>query len=276
MESRGDRDQKDASGEAHPARGQGPTPARSNASRAWAWAVTWIVLATLLVGAALYVFTSLLKVPGQVARGGKELVQGLSTVAEAFRTGTVTTRFLSHATEVTGSNRLQFATLDQVEIFERTDEATVLWGQLALPDLVVEARAPVQYTYYLDLQGAWRFVLEDERIYVLAPPIRFNKPAVDASEIQYTVREGSLLRNEEEAMARLKSGITWMSVARARENIGLVRELARRETRRFVEAWLKPSFGDGDHYVVEVVFADEEAPAALPADAVEGPTVTVE
>lgn len=222
-----------------------------------------MVVAALLVGATLYVFTSLLRVPADVARGGKELVRGLATVAEAFRSGSVTTRFLSHATEVTGSNRLQFATLDQVETFERTDEATVLWGQLALPDLVVEARAPVQYTYYLDLNGAWRFVLEGERIYVLAPPIRYNKPAVDASEIRYTVREGSLLRDEEEALERLKAGITWMSVARARENVGLVRELARRETRHFVEAWLKPSFGDGDRYVVEVVFADEEAPGEL-------------
>jgi len=35
-----------------------------------------------------------------------------------------------------------------------------LQGALALPDVVVEARAPVAYTYFLDLDMEWRFRLE--------------------------------------------------------------------------------------------------------------------
>ena len=47
-----------------------------------------------------------------------------------------------------------------MEVFERTDSATVFWGQLALPDVVVRARAPFEYTYYLDLNKTWELTLK--------------------------------------------------------------------------------------------------------------------
>ena len=129
-------------------------------------------------------------------------------MAAAFRTGTVTTTFRSYATEVTGTNRLQFAEVRQMEVFERRDEAAVLWGTLALPDVVVEARAPVEYTYYLDLDKEWTFRLEGKDVHVVAPPVEFNRPSVDVSALRYEVREGSLLRDEEIALDKLRSELS--------------------------------------------------------------------
>src|SRR5512142_114219 len=126
----------------------------------WALATAAVAVVAIVVGAGLYVFHSVRSLPGEVAEGGRKALQGLGEVAAAFRTGTVTTTFRSYATEVTGTTRLQFAELRQEEGFERRDAEAILWGALALPDVVVEARAPVTYTYFLDLQKEWRFRLE--------------------------------------------------------------------------------------------------------------------
>jgi hypothetical protein len=182
-------------------------------------------------------------------------------VAQAFREGTITTSFASYATEVSGSNYLQFATLKQMEVFERREQLTVLWGQLALPDVVVEARAPIEYTYFLDLDKEWRFNVEEKRLDVITPPIEFNRPAIDVSALRFTVREGSVFRDEEVVRARLQQGLTTLAEGRAREHVPIVRELGRRKTAEFVEKWLVARFQDGNDYRVRVAFADELPPA---------------
>lgn len=223
----------------------------------WPRALMWTAIVAMVVGGGLYVFRSLRDLPGRAAERGLETLERLSEVAAAFRQGTVTTTFHSYATRATGSARFQFATLEQTEVFRRTDEASVLWGRLELPEVVVEATAPVTTSYYLDLDAPWELVLEGRTITVYAPAIEFNKPAVDASEIHYRALATSALRDEEAAIEQLRRGITAMSVERARENVGLVRELGRRRTAEFVRTWLAGSFGDGEDYRVEVVFADE-------------------
>jgi hypothetical protein len=175
----------------------------------------------------------------------------------------VTTRFVSYAAEMSGSNYLQFATLKETEVFERTDSATVLWGQLALPDVVVRAEAPVEYTYYLDLEERWDFELKDKSVLALAPPIRANTPAIDVSKIRYDVKNGSFLRDEEIALRNLDRGLTEMSKRRARENVGLVRELGRKKTAEFIRTWLLSQYEDADDYRIDVVFRDELPPEGV-------------
>jgi len=77
--------------------------------------------------------------------------EAFATVAGAFNGGTITTSFVSYATTITNSQRFQFATLKQMEIFTRTEEPSTAFGYVPLPDVAVEARAPVEFTYYLDL-----------------------------------------------------------------------------------------------------------------------------
>jgi hypothetical protein len=238
-------------------RGEGSAPSPTAARSPWAWPAALVVVVAILAGAGLYVFQSLRSLPGDAVDRGVEVLHELQTLASAFRQGTLEIRFLSYATRAEGRNDLQFATLEQTEIFRRKDESSLLWGRLPLPEVVVEATAPVTYTYYVDLNDTWKFEISGDTVRVLAPPIRHNKPAVDASEIRFETRTTSVFRDEDAAMAALKAGLTEMAERRARENVPLIRELGRVKVEEFVGNWLTRSFGDGEDYHVEVVFADE-------------------
>jgi hypothetical protein len=235
---------------------------RRGSRRGW----LWVILVGMVLASGLLVFYLLWRVPYDAARGGREALESAldktAEIARAFHSGTITTTFLSYATEVRGTTSLQVATLSQREVFERKDEATTFWGTLALPDVVVRATAPVEYTYTLDLEREWLFDLRGHVLHVTTPPLRFNKPAVDVSQIQFEVSQDSLLRDTDAARENLRRGITPMVHRRARENIPLVREVARRQTQHFVEHWLTAQFGDADDYTVEVTFRDE-LPGAL-------------
>ena len=227
-----------------------------------AWPVAFVAVALIAAGSALYVFRSLTKAPGEMLDKGRELAGEIRRVAEAFRTGTLVTSFASEATRLNGTSRFQFAELLQSEIFERTDATTLFWGQLELPDVIVEARAPVTYTYFVDFEKPWSFRLEGAILETTAPGIEFNAPALDASAIRYVVQKGSLLRDEALALERLKSGLTQLSRVRAREHVPLVRDTGRLKIAEFVERWLRERFEDGAAHRVRVRFADEgQSPA---------------
>jgi hypothetical protein len=230
-------------------------------TNAWAWPVAWMVTVLLLAGAGIYVFRSCRSMPGEVLDKTRQVIDHagdrLAEVAAAFNQGTITTTFTSYATSVSGSQFLQFATLSQEERFRRTDESSTAFGYIPLPDVIVEANAPVTYTYYLDLNDRWEFTLKDGLITVVAPNIKFNKPAVDASRITYEVKKDSMIRDTRAAMEELKRSISWMVDQKARENIGLVREAGRKQTEAFVRNWLAHGFADGKKYPVAVRFRNE-------------------
>jgi hypothetical protein len=237
-----------------------PPPRASHAP--WALALAAVAIVAIVVAGAAYVFHSVRSLPADVVEGGRQALRDLREVAAAFRTGTVTTTFRSYATEVSGTTRLQFAELRQDESFERRDRAAVLWGALVLPDVVVEARAPVTYTYFLDLDKEWRFRLEGRDVLVVVPPVEWNRPAVDVSALRFTVREGSVFRDEQVALDGLRSELTPLLDRRARGHVPLARETGRRKVEAFVETWLVQRFADGKDYRARVLFADE--PAAAP------------
>jgi hypothetical protein len=236
---------------------EGPAAAKSS----WAVPVMWMVIVLILVSGAIYVFKSCSAVPGAALDRAGKLVesvgQQVQSVAAAFKQGNITTTFTSYASSISGSQYLQFATLSQREIFTRTDESSVAFGYIPLPDVIVEASAPISYTYYLDLNARWDFKLQDGAILVTAPDIRYNRPAVDVSHITYEVKKNSILRNTTEAMDNLRNSITWLSYKKADANIELVRETGRRQTESFVENWLAKSFADGKKYPVKVQFRHE-------------------
>lgn len=233
----------------------------------WALAFAAVAVVAIVAASFVYVFRSARSLPGDVLQEGREALQDLANVAAAFRTGTVTTTFRSYATEVTGTTRLQFAEVKQMEVFERRDEAVVLWGTFALPDVVVEARAPVVYTYYLDLDDDWQFQLEGKDVHVVAPRVQYNTPAVNVSALRFEVREDSVLRDEQIALDRLRAELSSLTLRRARDQIPLVRATGRKSVEAFVETWLVQRFSDGDGYRARVRFAGEpgaQAPSVPP------------
>jgi hypothetical protein len=214
-------------------------------------------LAAILAGGVAFVAQRAVSLPAEVVREGRQALADLRSVAAAFRTGAITTTFARESTALAGTTRLQFASLRQDEVFSRRDQRSLFWGQLALPDVVVEARAPVEYTYYLDFEKPWTFRLEGETLRVVAPAIEWNAPAIDASALRYDVREGSVLRDEAEVVAALRASLTEASRQRARDNVALVRETGRVKAAEFVATWLKGRFDDAKNVRVEVAFADE-------------------
>ncbi len=228
------------------------------------WSLAFI---TLMLGLVLsivigFIVIRVTMLPREVASEGRELargaIEGVERIARAFSTGTVQTSFISYATEISGNAFLQFATLDQTEVLQRTDSASLLWGRLRLPDVIVEARVPVRYTYYLDLEDEWSLSLEGTTVRVLAPGVRANRPAVDASAIEYRVASDSLLRDEDAVLDQLRLQLMDRLASRAGENIELVRELGRRRTADFVRTFLLSQFGDeAGAYLIDVRFRDE-------------------
>lgn len=224
------------------------------------WPLVVTILGLAALGLAGFIFQSTRSLPGDVIDSGRSLI-------ESFKTGTVTTRFISYASEMSGSNYLQFANLKQVEVFERTDSATVMWGQFALPDVVVRAEAPVDYTYYLDLDDRWELLIEDGAVIVHAPAIRYNPPAIDVSNLRYEIADRSVLRDEERALENLRRGLSDFAKMRALQNIPLVRELGRKKTEEFIRNWLLASYDDAESYRIDVLFPGETDPARLETSA---------
>jgi hypothetical protein len=245
-------------------------PSDQGSARAarWRWPLVAALLGIGFLALAAYVFHRAQRIPGELLEEGRSIASELRSVAAAFKTGTITTTFVSYATEMSGSQKLQFATLKEMEVFERTDRAQVLWGQLELPEVVVRAEAPVEYTYYLDLEEPWNFLLEGSTVRAQAPPIRFNTPAIDVSRLRYEVKSGSVFRDEALALEKLKRGLGELSRQRASSNVELVRELGRKKTAEFVRTWLLSRYDDASSYHIEVTFADE-APIQVqePSDA---------
>ncbi len=219
-----------------------------------------LVAASVLVG-------RIARLPGEMAGAIPRTIRdtaaalsgGLARLAAAIRSRTITTTFASTATEIRGTKRLQVAELSQVEVVERRDAMQLLG--VPLPDVVVSARAPVTFTYVLDLDGKWEFDLTERTVTVLAPALAWNAPAVDVSKLTFEKTETSILRDEDLAVEELRASLTGAFRQRARRNVPLVRETARRQAEEFVRAWLLRAYGVPEDVRVVVRFRDE--PAAL-------------
>ncbi len=238
---------------------QNTEPSHPSPSRPWPIAVTLIVVVAILSFTGYLIFRSIARIPAAAVDQTQQVLEAVQDLAAAFRQGTIETRFVSYAASVSGSTYLQIATVDRVEEFTREDRASIFWGALELPDVVVSATAPVQYTAYVDLEAPWHLRLEDRTLQVTAPSIRFNKPAIDVSRIEFEVREDSFLRDEEAAIAELKRGLTSLSLQRTQELEPLIQDTAREKIENFVRTWILQSFSDVEGVLVEVVFADETA-----------------
>ncbi len=222
--------------------------------------IACLVLPILLIRSAMRRVRSL----GGTAQSAFDTVRSL---ADAFRTGEVETTLKSYATSLKGVSRFQFAELKQLESFERTDSATIGWGAIPLPDVVVEARGEVVYTYVLDLEKRWTLNLNDRVVDVLAPAPEFSPPALDPSTLTFEVKRGSVLRDEALVKQNLQAALSDVLRQRARDHLALVRETGRRSTEEFVRTFLLSHYDDAAGMTVRVRFADE--PAARPASALE-------
>ncbi len=249
------------SGEWHSRSNKMPDAETLQRKSPWPKAVTIMVVAGIFGGSGLLFVRMLRDMPGATLDKGTAIIKTLggeaAKVARAFNERTVREEFISHAAEMAGTSRFQFATLREGEIFQREEAGSTAWGLIALPKVVVEARAPVEYSYYLDFTGRWEFAREGQVLTVFAPPIAANPPALDVSALQFYTLEGSVWRNDGAVRERLKDTLSGALRKRAEKNAGLVREVGRQRLAEFVEKWLAEKFSDGRDLRVKVVFPDE-------------------
>lgn len=222
-----------------------------------------------LIGPILMIRSAMLRIRA-LGHASDAVVASVRSIAEAFRTGKVETTLKSYATEVRGVSRFQFAELKQLESFERTDKTSLAWGAIPLPDVVVEARGQVVYTYVLDLRKRWDLKLTEHAVEVVAPAPEFGPPALDPSTLTFEIKHGSVLRDEAAVKDALQAGLSGLLDQRAREHLSLVRETGRKATEEFVRNFLLANYDDARTLSVQVRFADEAgATPGLPAVVIE-------
>jgi hypothetical protein len=241
-------------------------------------ALRWpaVVLALGLTGyLAVHEMARMAREGGQAATEAvHEIGESAVDIAAAFRTGTITSTFVSAIPSFAPDSgaRLELAAFEAVEILRRTDELRVGWDLVSLGTTVTEIRVPVTYRYHLRLDEPWRLEVDGQACVVHAPRIRPTlPPAIDTGGMEKYSTSGWLRFNEDEQMEELERGITAALSERAADSahLELVRERCRREVAEFVRSWLLME----DHWrsdrfrSVTVIFADEAAaePSSLPS-----------
>lgn len=174
-----------------------------------------------------------------------EAGRAAQAIARAFRQGTLSTEFTSYAQSMEGTRRLQVATLETAEILSRRDRASILWGQLEMPEVLLRASIPVTYTYYLDLEQPWTLTWDEQtrRLLVDTPPLEWNRPAVDVSRMAIEVERTHPLRDDEAARERLRRVVTPWLEDRAEQHLELVAPTAREEVESWVRSWIEAEYG---------------------------------
>lgn len=197
-----------------------------------------------------------------VARVG----EAAASIAERFRTGTITTTFVAAIPRLVqdGSLKLEVAAVEATETLTRSDERRVLFDLVSLGTTVTEIRVPVTYRYHLRLDEPWQLEVRGNDCLVRAPAIHPTlPPAIHTEGMEKRSESGWLRFDAAEQMAALERRLTPTFSLRAgnRDHLELVRETCRRKVAEFVRNWLLAE----DHWrrdrfsSVTVVFPDEEA-----------------
>jgi hypothetical protein len=225
-----------------------------------------------------HVVEEMTRAPANTVEQAGELA---TTIAERFKTGTITTTFTAALPRLVpdGGTTLELATLEAIETFTKTDERRVLFDLVTLGKNVTEIRAPATYRYHVRLGDPWRIEVRDQACVVFAPRLRPTlPPAVHTDRMEKQSTSGWLRFDAEEQMEELTKSITptLSKRAAAPETLELVRHRARRRVAEFVRNWLlHEEHWRADRFrSVTVVFADEE-----PSDVAEResrPTIVLE
>jgi len=205
---------------------------------------------------------------GRAAIGvAREFGTSAVNIAAAFRSGTITTTFISAIPNFApdGGARLELAAFEAVETMRTTDELRIAWDLIPLGTTVSEIRVPVTYRYHLRLDEPWRLEVDGQSCLVHAPRIRPSlPPAIHTDRLEKYSDSGWLRFNEDEQMEELERGITPLLSARAADptHLEMVREKCRREVAVFVRSWLllEDQWRADGFRSVTVVFADETVP----------------
>lgn len=226
-------------------------------------------LVVLAVG--LLVYLAVVQAARSFRAGGRaaadavrELGEGATGIAAAFRSGTITTTFIAAVPRLAPDSgaKLEVASFEAVETLRSSDELRIAWDLIPLGTTVSEIRVPVTYRYHLRLDDPWLLEVDGQSCLVRAPVIRPSQPpAIHTDGLERRSESGWLRFNAAEHMAELERGLTAALAARAADaaTIDMVRERCRIEVAEFVRSWLllEDHWREDRFRSVTVVFADE-------------------
>ena len=109
-----------------------------------------------------------------------------------------------------------------------------------LSSAVMEVRAPVTYSYYVDMKDPWKIICEGETLAIIAPKIQVEEPATDLSRLETHIDSGKLIFNEAGKLEELRKQFysDMIKKATSREYMDSVREDARRSLAEFANGWI--------------------------------------
>jgi hypothetical protein len=228
-----------------------------------------VVVASLALVAYLKPVITVKELAHRGVDAGLFLVTNAPTIAERFKTGTISHTFREGIPEVhsTHGDVLEVAVSRSDETFTRTDSRWIAWDWLYLGTTVAEIRVPVTYRYHVRLSDHWRLAARDQVCIVLAPPIRPSlPPAIHIDEMEKRAESGWARFDAEHQLKALEKSMISTLGERAGDDahMNLVRAAARQSVATFVRNWLMRE----DHWRTDrftsivVVFPDEVSPAS--------------
>lgn len=207
----------------------------------------------------------------------EKVIDVTKKIIDEFKTDKITYDFHTYGvTKLKGTNRLQVATVNAMELFKSNRDTSYIWGLLKF-SAGVTITAPVEYTYYLDLNDRWKFLITDEgtaeapmlKVFVLAPPIQYNTPAIIVSKWTIQDDKRSYFIDQDELREKLRQELVNICQEMAKERIqdNILRATIRTEVKNFIQTWfIENRFKDDKHkpMVAEVYFEDEALPHPVP------------
>ena len=131
-----------------------------------------------------------------------------------------------------------------------------------LSNAIMEVRAPVTYSYYVDMKGSWKIISEGETLTVVAPKIQAEEHATDMSRLDTHIDSGKLIFNEPAKLEELRKQFYTDMIRKStsREYMDSIREDARRSLAEFANGWIIADIAKKYPSVkyISVRFEDEE------------------
>jgi len=168
----------------------------------------------------------------------KGLISKFSNPKEEFLSGKVTNEYIEYWTGIKQMNRLQFSQIKTVETF-RLKETKGFFGNNFFATAEVVVKTPVEYNFYVDLNGKWDFIYNenDNSVIVVAPRISYNKPSVDVSLMEIRNINKSIWINNEELKNKILKNVMPHCAISARKKVIQIKPLAKDSIKNFVDAW---------------------------------------
>lgn len=195
----------------------------------------------------------------------KDMIGNPAELIRSFFQGKVTVTASNILLEIgrTHGDLLEVASPTKtMEVFTQSDSRMAAWGKIYLGTTVTEIKVPATYRFTVKLSDMKDARLEGNVLVITAPEIKPSLPvAFDTGGIEKKSDSGWARFNSAEQLADHEKNLTASLATRATHQVGVVREVARKDIEQFVQKWIvdnNPAYRDQIH-AIKVVFPNEDA-----------------